>query len=122
MMTGEIVWWLRGLAYFILVATPLIWLSLAVYYLRKMSAAYELLGPRAKQLGFYWFSAQFSLGSFARGMPGYLDPDTFPPDISARFSTLRKQARQSTWVMYGWLGFVLFCGILSALFTRNIHK
>jgi hypothetical protein len=119
-MTADIVWWLKGTTIVLGIATVPIWISCAAYGYWKTYAAYKLIGDRAERLGLYWFSAQFHLGSFASGMPGYLDPETLPVNLKMRVQTLRKEMQRSIWAMFGWLGFLILFGLSATFIKKHI--
>jgi hypothetical protein len=97
---------------------PIVFILGAVFHW-KTYAAYKLLGDRVSRLGYYWFSAQFQLGSLAQGMPGYVDYlDSLPPDLKTRVLTIRKQALRSVWMSAFWIAFVILFGAVSALIRR----
>src|SRR5262245_21582958 len=105
---------------FLLFATIPIGLIFGVICQWKTYTAYELLGDRVRRLGFQWFAFQFQLGSFARGMPGYVDyMDSLPSDLKTRILALRRQMQQSLSALALWIVFVFLFGALSALIRRH---
>jgi hypothetical protein len=116
-MPADVGWYLFV---FFLVATLLIGPASGAVFHWKSYSAYKLLGDRVSRLGYYWFSAQFQLGSLAQGMPGYVDYlDTLPPDLKMRVLALRKQMLRSVWMLALWIVFVILFGAVSALVRRH---
>ena len=57
-------------------------------------SVYRLLGDRAGNTGYYWFSFQFQTPDLAKLLPGYVDYfDALPNDLAAQVLVARRRMR-----------------------------
>jgi hypothetical protein len=85
----------------------------------KIYSVYKALGEKAKHLGFFWFSFQFQMPIFAKGMPNYLDLDSFPDSLRIQISRAQRQLRFTRTIASVWLVLVLAFGAVTALLRRH---
>jgi len=85
----------------------------------KIYSVYKALGEQARHLGFFWFSFQFQMPIFARGMPNYLDLGSFPDSLRIQISSARRQLRLTRTIASVWLVLVLAFGAVTALLRRH---
>ena len=96
----------------------LLMLHLPIVYW-KIYLVYRALGDQPRHLGFFWFSFQFQMPIFAKGMPNYLDLESFPDSLRIQISGTRHQLRIIRAIASLWLVFVLAFGAIIALLRRR---
>jgi hypothetical protein len=75
----------------------------AIFVYWRIYVAFRLLDRRVKELGFAWFSFQFQLPSFAKGMPGYVDYfDSLPEELKKRVTAIRREINVARLIVVLW--------------------
>jgi hypothetical protein len=75
--------------------------------------AYKLLGDRVEKLGFLWFSFQFQLPEFSKGMAMYVDYfDALPNELKGRTIAIRREINIARLIVVAGLLFLIFSGLI----------
>jgi hypothetical protein len=90
---------------------------LFVYW--KSYWVYKAIGDPAKRLGFFWFSFQFQVPSFAKGFLEPLEPDRLPDSSQKYFNRIQRQLRLTRTIAISWVLLVLAFGAVTALIRRH---
>ena len=79
----------------------------------RVYIAYKLLGGRVEKLGFLWFSFQFQVPEFSKGMGMYIDYfDALPNELRGQIIAIRREINIARLIVVLGLLLLIFSGFI----------